>query len=122
MSSFTACVITGIVMMNITRRTSRTSITASCSFHHRLVFAAATNTHAHVFMTPAALSARGHIGFGDETDSGCRSLAQHHHACDVLIRRGTVATNMDFRLRIHHGNRLQALEQRFLRRDHRRFQ
>src|SRR5512145_1528000 len=105
MSSFTACVITGIVMMNMTSSTRRTSINgvmlmsiigAASAPPSPTLIAIAFDSRVRRSTRQAA------VGLGDEPDLlDAAALRQHDHATDVLVRRGTVAADVDFRLRIH---------------------
>src|SRR5512135_1451049 len=124
MSSFTACVITGIVMMNMISSTSMTSISGVMLMS---IIGSFSPPPMLILMRisprcPGPCSARQcAVGLRDEAHLlDAAALAGHHHATDVLVGGRTVATQVDLRLRIHHRHLLDALEERLLRGHQRR--
>src|SRR5687767_13552121 len=121
MSSFTAWVITGRVMMNMIRSTNMTSINgvvlisimgSSSPPLPTLIAMANTSSSLSRLTALSALGVRS-TGFSDEPDLlNARALRSENHAAHELVTRLLVGAHVHFRLRLQHGRCLQAFQQR----------
>src|SRR5262252_2878527 len=115
MSSFTACVMTGSVMMSVTSSTSITSMSGVVLMSQKVAPEApptGIDMELSSSSNDSAVTAHAVVGLGEEADlQNAAALDGVHDPADVLVAGVRVAANVNLRLRLLDGRRLDQSEQ-----------
>src|SRR5215472_18820867 len=115
MSSLTAWVMTGRVMIRVTSSTSMTSMSGVVLMSH--ISSPPPPTCIDIVFAPETSAGRGHaaVGLGEEADlDDAAALDRVHHPPDELIARVPVGPDVDLGLRYPHRGFLDVAQQDLL--------